>query len=838
MPLEQLFTCPLPNGVHARPASALEEVVRGFDSDVILVNQRTRRSANSKSILAIVGADIRHADPCLFKVSGPDEQRAMAALTTFLKEKFPLCDQPLSSGLKRDGQLQLPRCLGQAGATVHRGTSVAPGIALGRVVRVGRYGLPATLPRNGNHGPEAEWRQLAVALEKMIEHCNQRLAAAAHGVEMELIKVHRSIVRDVEFRQRLEDEVMNRRHTAAEAVAGVGKHFSDVLAASGSELLVDRALDVQDVCVGLLRQMYGDAMEEASVELTSDSIVVAESLTPGQFLALNRRFLKGLVLGHASATSHTVILARSFNVPALAGVDWSAVSKNDGQEAVVDADVGVFVTRLTDKARRYYALEHKRIAGRRARLQRLAAQPAATRDGERIEVSANIATPGEAAGAFQAGAEGIGLFRTEMLFLDRSTPPGEAEQLAAYNEVLAAADHRPVVIRTFDVGGDKKLAYLKLPPEDNPFLGCRAIRIYPEFEDLLRTQVRALVRASANGKLQVMVPMIATVDEARWVKKVIAEEQKKCAAEKIRFDAKMQVGAMIEVPGAAYAMEALCREFDFFSIGSNDLLQYFMGADRMNPRLGALYDPLQPAFLRLLKQITDAALSHGRPIGLCGEMGAQARLAPLLAGLGLHKFSAAVPAITGIKAELAACDLAECRELSGEAMRCATAGEVAARLKQFALRHNPPLLEPELVIVDSDASTKEEVIKQATDLLFVQGRTEDSRALEEAVWQREATYSTGFGHGFAIPHCKAAAVQFNSLLVLKPRQPVPWDSLDGQPVNVVILLAIREEQGNTTHMKVLAKLARKIVSRTFREQLETENNPAALCSILQKSFEN
>lgn len=838
MSLEQQFTCPLPNGVHARPASALEEVVRVFNSDVILVNQRTRRAANSKSILAIVGADIRHTDPCVFKVSGPDEHEAMAALTVFLKEKFPLCDQPLSTGVKAGGQPQLPRCLSEAGAVVHHGTTLAPGIGQGRLVHVGKYALPSTTPRNGACTPETEWRHLEAALEKLVEQCNQRLASAAHGVESEMIKVHRSIARDVEFRQRMHEEVVKRRHTAAEAIARVEKHFSEILSASGSELLFDRAMDIQDVCVGLLRQMYGNAVAETKTELAADSIVVAESLTPGQFLALNRNYLKGLVLAHASATSHTVILARSFNVPTLGGVEGLANFNSNGQEAVVDADVGVLVTRLTDKARRYYALERQRIADRQARLRQLSALPAATRDGQRIEVAANIATAGEAAAAFKAGAEGIGLFRTEMLFLDRESAPGEPEQFAAYHEVVAAASNRPVVIRTFDVGGDKKLDYLKLPVEENPFLGCRAVRIYPEFQSLFRTQIRALVRASAFGKLGVMMPMIATVEEGRWVKRVIAEEQKKCAAEKIKFDANMPVGAMIEVPSAVFAMEALCREFDFFSIGSNDLLQYFMAADRMNPRLGALYDPLQPAFLLLLKQIADVARAHRKPVSLCGEMGAQARFAPLLAGLGLDKISAAAPAIAGIKAELATCDLSDCRKLVAESLRCTTAGEVSDRVNQFALRHNPPLLEPELVIVDSDAATKEEAIKQATDRLFVLGRTEDSRGVEEAVWRREASYSTGFGHGFAIPHCKDAGVRYNSLVLLKPRSPVAWNSLDGQPVGVVILLAIREEQGDSTHMKVLAKLARKVMSKTFRAQLESENNPAELCAILQKSFEN
>jgi fructose-specific PTS system IIA-like component len=402
--------------------------------------------------------------------------------------------------------------------------------------------------------------------------------------------------------------------------------------------------------------------------------------------------------------------------------------------------------------------------------------------------------------------------------------------------VLAAANGRPVVIRTLDVGGDKPLAYLNLPAEENSFLGLRAVRIYPAFEPLFRTQIRALVRASATGKLHVMIPMIATVDEARWVRGIVAEEQKKCAAERIEFDPDMPVGAMIEVPAAAMAMAALGRELDFFSIGSNDLLQYFMAADRMNERLGALYNPLQPPFLSLLKQIADAAQALGKEISLCGEMGGQAQLLPLLIGLGLNRISTAAPAVAGLKLELSQLDRAACQELLGAALDCATADEVGALLEQFAARASVPLLETDLVLIDSDATTKEEAIKQAVDRLFVLGRTDNPLALEQAIWQREMTYSTGFGHGFAIPHCQTNSVRFSSLVLLKTQTPVAWNSLDGQPVRVVILLAIREAQAGTAHMQVLAKLARKIMDADFRAELEQENNPERLGSILKSIF--
>ena len=837
MSLEQHFACPLLHGVHARPASALEEVVRGFASEVVLVNQRTRRAANGKSILAIVGADIRHGDPCVFTVSGPDEREAMAVLSAFLQDEFPRCDEPLAAPATGNGESRLPPGLRNAGVTFLRGMAVAPGIALGRAVPAGQFSIPSALPRNGVADARLEWLRLESALDKLSAVYDLGSKTARSGIEAGLAKVHRAITRDVEFRRQLREAVSQRQRTAAGAIEETEAHFSASLAALGSTLLCDRALDIQDVCFQLLRQVYGPEAGDEGVRLTADAVVIAQSLTPGRFLALDRNFLKGLALASASAASHTVILARSFGIPTLAGVENLAAVKFSGQEMVVDGEAGMLVMDLTEPARRYYRMELQRVDGRKARLRRFSAQPAATLDGHHIEVAANIATADESLQAFAAGAEGIGLFRTEMLFLEGKSAPDEEEQFESYRRVVAAAKGRPVVIRTLDVGGDKALPYLRLPTEENPFLGCRAVRIYPEFETLFRTQIRALLRASAHGNLKVMFPMVATLDEVHWLKEIVAQERAKCVAGGIRVGATLPLGAMIEVPATAFALDALCRELDFFSIGSNDLLQYFMAADRANPRVAGLYNPLQPAFLRLLKHVVDGVRQHHREISLCGEMGGQARFLPLLAGLGLGRISTAPPAIAMLKAELAGLKWTECRQLLESALGCPTAGEVAGLLDRFAARHCAPLLEPDLMILDAGgASTKEEMIKLAIDQLFVQGRTDNPRAVEEAVWQREEAYSTGFGHGFAIPHCKTDAVHCNSLVLLKTRTPAAWNSLDGEPVRVMILLAIREADAATGHMKVLAKLARRLMDRDFRERLEQETNETALCAFLEKNL--
>jgi fructose-specific PTS system IIA-like component len=283
-------------------------------------------------------------------------------------------------------------------------------------------------------------------------------------------------------------------------------------------------------------------------------------------------------------------------------------------------------------------------------------------------------------------------------------------------------------------------------------------------------------------------------------------------------------------------MDELCHELDFFSIGSNDLLQYFMAVDRANARVSYLYDPIQPSFLRLLKQIVDAAHAKNKRIGLCGEMGGQKKYLPLLVGLGLDELSAPSSSIASLKSELSALTVPACRQLLSSLLKCASINESSALLEKFTIHRSAPLLEPELVIEEADATTKDEVIKRAVDRLYVLGRADNSRAIEEAVWQREQAYSTGFGHGFAIPHCKTKAVRSNSLVLARLREPVAWASLDGQPVRVVILLATREEEGDNEHMKVFSKLARYIMHEDFRAYIENEKDITVLCAFLKEKL--
>ena len=838
MPLELNFVCPLPNGVHARPASALEEVARAFGAEVVLTNTRTGHIANGKSVLAIVGADIRQNDSCQLNVNGPDEVEAMAVLSRFLSKEFPHCDDDLPQVSVRsgNGKDSLPAVLRDNNATVRHGLPVVGGIGQGQIVQTSGLRVPDSIPVTGAPEMAAEIRIVDAALTALENHYEERLTRHVTQVEKALLKAHRSVARDPEFRAKLHESLRQPGRTAAGAIADAETHFTAMLAASESALLRERALDVRDVCFQLLRQIHGKEAVTADLKLPGAAIVVAETLTPGQFLRLDRSRLKGLVLGHAGMTSHTVILARSFGIPTLTGVPDLASARLDGAEGIVDGDAGLLVTDLTGPIRRYYGKEQQRLAARRAYQRRFATKPGMTSDGQRVEVAGNVTTADEAASVFAEGAEGIGLFRTEMLFLDRDAAPTEEEQFAEYQKVLAAAGGRPVIVRTFDIGGDKPLAYLNLPSEDNPFLGYRAVRIYPEFESLFRTQVRALVRASAHGQLKVMIPMITSLDEVRWVKRIIREEQARCASDGLACNPQMPIGAMIEVPAAAFLLDHLCKELDFFSIGSNDLMQYFAAADRANSRLTRQHNRLQPAFLRLLKKIVDDIHAGGKWVGICGEMAAQAPCLPLLVGLGLDEISVASTAVMALKAELAAWPAAACRELAERALNCATADEVLALTEDYTARRLQPLVEPGLVLLNANCATKQEAIARAVDLLYVMGRTEQPDAVEQAVWQREATYSTGFGHGFAIPHCKSTAVLANSLVILRLKNPVDWGSLDHQPVNVIVLMAIREAEQANGHMKIFSQLARKVMDEGFREGLARESVPSELCAVLEQSL--
>jgi|GEM_PF-18660 len=890
MVLEYRFVCPLNSGVHARPASSIEEAASPFQAKITLINERNGKRSNAKSVLSMVAADIRIDDPCLLQVQGDDANAAFAAMQRFLEEELHHCDAPLPIFEPPSGEVHLPPCLRSIALEYLPGHALVPGIGRGRAVIVGRLDLPESLGNGGRIDPAAERNKLESGLGALKERLLDRLAAPLPEVEAGIVRAQFAVARDVELRRKLEALVAFGNCSAAGAIVGAAKHFSNILAASGSAVLEERILDVQDICSQLAGIIYGDdIVRPPEIVLSGPAVCVAEQLTPSQFLALDRRYLQGLVLANGGPSSHTVILARSYGIPTLVGVAHAAQQVRPGREVVVDGGLGFLVTVLSVAAASYYDREQDKITRRRARLREGAASPAVTRDGQVIEVAANAALVEDAKAAADSGADGIGLFRTEMLFMDRESPPSEEEQLAAYRGVLDAAGGRPVTIRTFDIGGDKPLPYLPLPIESNPFLGRRAVRLYPDLPDLFDTHLRAILRAAETGTdtgteaggddradsdgsdhverdqdfqdrpMKIMVPMVATVEEMRWVREridALRRTEKQRSALQLRPRPPIEVGMMLEVPSAAFILDQLCRVADFFSIGSNDLAQYFLAADRQNNRVARLAGHIHPSFVRLLKKIVDEVHAHGKWVGLCGEMAGVPAYLPLWIGLGLDEISLAPRVIPQIKAAVRELDVPACRALVERIMDLESSDAVKDVLHRFQRRKQElPLLDPTLVFLDSQSRTKEEAIKELADALFVSGRTSEPGEVEEAVWRREEIYSTGLGHGFAIPHCKSENVTADSLAVLRLANPIPWKSVDEKPVDTVILLAIRgshedsggnepagnrsgeSSEGDNAHMQIFSRLARALMHEEFRAGLRVATTSEALQDFLRTTLD-
>ena len=838
MSLEYNFTCPLPNGIHARPANNIEEIANEYSSNVTLINMRNEYTSNAKSILSIVAADFKFNDECKLVVSGPDQQTAFSRLKKFFIEKFPDCDEPLPE-ISAKGQLQLPPSLKAVCPSFFQGKAVVKGIAAGQVFMADVLKLPEELDIKALSVDEEKAR-IDEAMDSVKAQIKERMIYPnVSKTEHAILNAHLSILRDVEFYKMLSDCVSQASCSAGGAIIKTADYFTSMLKSMQSLLLRERVLDIHDISHQLLKHIYGSIVDSSALKLKVPSVCIADNLTPHQFLSLDKDLLKALVLTEAGETSHTVILARSLNIPTLVGVENIMSEISQGQKVIVDADLGIVVTDLDPKLERYYSQEISRIAQRKAKFAKYITQNAVTTDGIKIEIAANAASVYQIENAFENGAQSIGLFRSEMLFMEADELPGFSEQFEVYKEAAQTAEGKAVIIRTLDVGADKPVEGLNLPEETNPFLGYRAVRVYPEHIKIFHDQLKAIIRASHFGNIKIMVPMVSCLDEIRWVKQQISTIQSEFDKENINYDKNMQIGIMVEVPSTAFIIDQLSREVDFFSIGTNDLLQYFIAADRGNSKISGLYNTHHTSFIRLLKKIVDDVHTNGKWVGMCGEMASDSNNWPLLVGFGLDEISIAPAKITQAKADIANYSYADCKKLLESAVKCADIKQIDNLLNEFRKSHASfELLDINSVIVNAQCITKEEAIKKLTDQLYITGRADSSREIEYAIWEREAVYSTGLGYGFAIPHCKSKNLLADSIMLLKLSEPIEWGSIDDKPVNVVIMLAIRDgADSGDTHMKIFAKLARKIMHEDFRQHLIDEIDPGKIRAFLKDSLE-
>ena len=811
------FSCPLSSGLHARPASHLAEVANQFASECTLTNLRNGLVANCKSVLGIIAADIRHGDRCTIHLNGPEAPAAQAALQRFVQESLPHCDVPLAGEAPLHRGNRVPRPLQAANVTCIFGTPVSRGIGHGRVVVLKKISMPANQVTQSASDPHRELQRIKDAVAAVRHRIGDKLKHSVTPTSAAVLQADLAMAGDVFLVQKLTEQVLQGA-SAAQAVVKTSEFFINLLGHSENEYIRQRSADIEEISLQLLEHV-SEMSPAAAVQLSEPSVLVAESLAPQLLLELDRRWLKAIVLEHSAATSHAAILARSLGIPTVAGVRNARLSLAAGTEVVVDANRGLVVPQFSATVRQFYEREQKTVERRRQSWSGHANRSAITVDGRRFEVGANASSGEELAKAFENGADGIGLFRTEMIFLGRERAPSEEEQFAIYSEAARSARGRPVIIRTFDIGGDKQAPYLNLPREENPFLGYRGIRIYSEYHELLQSQLRAILRASAIGPIQIMAPMVATWEEVVAFKASLNQAKQDLSQRGILFQRDVKVGLMVEVPAVAFALDGLCEEVDFFSIGTNDLAQYFFAADRGNPSVASRFSVRHPAFLHFLAQLVEQIRKNGKWVGMCGEMAADLRNLPLLLGLGLDEISVPAADVLEVKRSVSWLRAADCSTLLDRAIRCAQTAEVEDLLTAQQSHQVEPLLSDELVLLDSTSRTKEEVIQEMVDSFYISCRTHDRDLVEEALWAREAEYSTGLGHGFAIPHCKTDAVTANSICILRLVEPIDWDSIHGEQVRMIVLLALRKSDATNTHMQVFSSLARKLDDEDFRQQL-------------------
>lgn len=529
--------------------------------------------------------------------------------------------------------------------------------------------------------------------EKEVSRLDDALAASIKDVELiketalknlgeeeaQVFDAHLMVLSDPELIGQVKDSITSNKVNAESALKEVTDMFISIFAGmEDNPYMQERAADIRDVSKRILAHLLGVKIPSLAT-IKDEVIIVAADLTPSDTAQLNRQYVKAFVTDIGGRTSHSAIMARSLEIPAIVGTKEVTSIAKDGDIIIVDGLSGDVFLNPSEEVIAEYRAKAEAFAAQQAEWEKLKDSKTYTKDGHQVELAANIGTPKDLEGVVHNGAEGVGLYRTEFLYMDSHEMPTEEDQFEAYKAVLEGMNGKPVVVRTMDIGGDKELPYLPLPHEMNPFLGYRAIRISLHEPAMFRTQLRALLRASVYGKLRIMFPMIATLNDFRGAKALLEEEKAKLIAEGVAVSDDIQVGIMIEIPAAAVLAHQFAKEVDFFSIGTNDLIQYTMAADRMNERVSYLYQPYNPSILTLIKHVIDSAHKEGKWAGMCGEMAGDQTAVPLLVGLGLDEFSMSASSVLKTRSLISKLTLGDMQALAAKAINeCATVEEVEA----------------------------------------------------------------------------------------------------------------------------------------------------------------
>ena len=565
------------------------------------------------------------------------------------------------------------------------GIPASPGIVFGKALVLKEEKIVLDMQKISDDQVEAEVARFYAGREAAVEQLNsihQRALKSLGEEKAAIFEGHLMILEDEELEEEIIDYLRSNKVNASVAASKIIDQQVEMLSEIDDEYLKERAGDIRDIGNRLIKNILGMHIVDLG-DITEESILVAYDLTPSETAQLNLEKVLGFITDIGGRTSHTSIMARSLELPAIVGTNDVTARVNTGDYLILDAvNNRVYVNPTQAEIDELKTLEAK-LAEEKAELAKLKDLPAVTLDGHKVDVVANIGTIRDCEGAHRNGAEGVGLYRTEFLFMDRDQLPSEEEQFIAYKEVVEAMEGRLVVLRTMDIGGDKELPYLNLPKEMNPFLGWRAVRIALDRREILHAQLRAVLRASAFGKLAVMFPMIISVEEIRELKSVLETLKAELRAEGKAFDENIQVGVMVETPSAAVNAKFLAKEVDFFSIGTNDLTQYTLAVDRGNELISHLYNPMSPSVLGLIKQVIDASHAEGKWTGMCGELAGDERATLLLLGMGLDEFSMSAISVPRIKKLIRHVNYQEVKALADEALQKPTAAEIEQLIQAF-----------------------------------------------------------------------------------------------------------------------------------------------------------
>lgn len=559
---------------------------------------------------------------------------------------------------------------------MYKGIAGSEGIGIGTVVLIEEHEINIETKRVEETGAEIE--RLQNAIEKFVADTNvmaEKMDITVGKKDADILRGHIQMLQDPMIEEQISALIISEKITAEMAVEQVLEQTAEMFSQIPDELLQQRATDFRDIKTRMLKILLG--IEDVDIsQVPAGTVIVARDLTPSMTAGINPENIEGILTEVGGRTSHSAILARAMEVPAVLSIENICSIAKNGDKVVLDGTSGEAILNPDDETVEKFKKMYSDYQNEKALLKEYAGKPSQTKDGVKVELVCNIGKPADANKAVECDGEGIGLFRTEFLFMDRDSMPTEEEQFEAYKEVAEKMKGKPVIIRTLDIGGDKDVPYLGLEHEDNPFLGFRAIRYCLQRKDIYDIQLKALLRASAFGKIKIMVPLVTGVDELRQVKAMIKDIMAELDKEGVAYNKNIEVGVMMETPAACMMADALAKEAAFFSIGTNDLTGYTMAVDRGNAKVAYLYSTYNPAVLRAINRIIECGKKEGIMVGMCGEAAADSKLIPLLLAFGLDEFSVSATSVLKTRKTISDCTMDECKALADKVMECVTEEEV------------------------------------------------------------------------------------------------------------------------------------------------------------------